>query len=239
MNTNKKILFVDDEPCEVKYFKKIFEKEFSIETANSVDSAKKILIKNHNDIAIIITDHRMPKVVGLKLLKYSQDNYPNIIRMLTTAFCDFGTAVDAINDVKVYKYITKPWNINELEKILREGLQRFNMKQEQSNTNTNNDATKNILEEFTKDCNHWLDYSLHAYGDEYVYRSGIEALACQYQIKINNHFNRKESPLYSEQLTTIINNNFLNKEVLKTIKTQEESMFIDTHTLSLSNQRKH
>ena len=235
MNPNTKILFVDDEPYEVKYFKKIFEKEFSIETANSVETAKKILNNNHNNIAILITDHRMPKEVGLELLKFSQAKYPKIIRMLTTAFCDFGTAVDAINNVEVYKYITKPWDINELEVILREGLQRFNTKNKQLNSE-HASSDKDILSEFTKDCHHWLDYSLHAYGDEYVYRSGIEALACQYQIKISRQFSDNQQHLYTEALTKIINKEFLSEEILNTIKNQELSLFSNSSTVS---KRKH
>ncbi|MCK5725638.1 MAG: response regulator [Thiotrichaceae bacterium] len=232
MHTNTKILFVDDEPREVKYFKKAFGKEFTIETADSADAAKQILKADHDNIAIVITDHRMPKEVGLELLKYSQNKYPSIVRMLTTAFCDVGTAINAINDVEVYKYIPKPWNLNEFENVLRDGIQRFQVKKEQPSA-----SSQNILDEFINDCNHWLDYSLHAYGDEYVYRSGIEALACQYQIKIKKLFTGTDSSQYSNQLTNVINKNFLSEDVLKTIKIQENSIFANiAPTIS---QRKH
>lgn len=235
MCNNTKILFVDNEPREVKYFKKAFEKEFTIETADSVDSAKQILSTDHHNIAIVITDHRMPKEVGLELLKYSQNKYPNIVRMLTTAFCDISIAIDAINDVGVYKYIPKPWNLDEFETVLRDGLQRFQVKNKQSSIAINDN--QDILDKFVSDCNHWLDYSLHAYGDEYVYRSGIEALTCQYQIKIKKLFNDKISSRYASQLTNILNKDFLSEETLSTIKIQENNVF--ANVAPQTSQRKH
>ncbi|MCZ6805252.1 MAG: response regulator [Proteobacteria bacterium] len=108
------ILYVDDEEKSLKYFSRIFSKTFNIITSNCAASARKILDKRNNEIAVLLTDQRMPKETGVDLLKYTRNEYPLITRLLTTAYTDINDAIEAVNSGEIYRYITKPWNLNDL-----------------------------------------------------------------------------------------------------------------------------
>ncbi len=226
MHTASTILFVDDEKHETKYFKKALSHIFNIEVADSVNSTIEILNKKHQHIAVVITDQRMPKQLGLELLQYTQTHYPNIVRMLTTAFCDSESAIAAINKAEVFRYIPKPWDLDTLEDALHQALKRFNSSQQ----NTGNALEASLIEELRDDCEHWLMYAMHAYGDEDVYRNGIEALACRYNVLINSHFERDVAQVISQKVDNILSQDFLSETILKGLQSQTSQGFGVTET---------
>ena len=118
------VLFVDDEVKTLKYFSRLFSDEFNILTASSVSEAEEIL-RNKPDIAVLVTDQRMPVSTGLELLKKLRRDKPEIVRILTTAFVDTHTALDAINEGEVFRYIPKPWNIDELYSSLVSAMELY------------------------------------------------------------------------------------------------------------------
>ena len=120
-----KVLFVDDEEIATKYFKRAFAKDFEILTANSVAEALVILEGEHDQIGVVITDQRMPEEMGVELLKKVRENYPGIVRILTTAYTDIDDAIEAVNSGEIYRYITKPWEIDSLKKELYGALHLF------------------------------------------------------------------------------------------------------------------
>ena len=124
------ILFVDDEEKALKYFSRLFSDEFTILTASNTEIARSVLSEHHENISILITDQRMPEETGVKLLRYTKENYPNIIRLLTTAYSDLSDAIDAVNTGEILRYITKPWDIDLLRLELRHALRFFLLKYE-------------------------------------------------------------------------------------------------------------
>ena len=126
------ILFVDDEEKARKYFVKGLEKEFNILTAESVDEARKIIDEKHNEIAVVITDQRMPGGNGVKLLQYLREEYPHIIRLLTTAYSDLTDAIDCVNKGEILRYIQKPWDYDMLKHELTQALDLFEIKKERN-----------------------------------------------------------------------------------------------------------
>lgn len=126
------ILFVDDEEMARKYFEKGLKHEFSILTAGNVEEAKKILDEHHNDIAVVITDQRMPGGNGIILLKYLRENYPHIIRLLTTAYSDLTEAIEAVNGGEILRYIQKPWDYNMLKAEMRQAIELFELRLERN-----------------------------------------------------------------------------------------------------------
>ena len=218
-----KILFVDDEPQALKYFDKALSKDFAVLTAGSVSAAIAILEEQHEDIAVVITDQRMPKQKGIELLQYTHQHHPQIVRMLTTAFCEIDNAIDAINSVEVFRYISKPWDLDDLAEVLNQGLQRYLANQNIEVKAGNSEEL--ILQELHEDCRSWKEYAGYAYGDVNIYRSGIEALANKYYRKL------KESvkPELEEQITLkidrTIDDHFLNGEVLSSIAAQQDKGF--------------
>ncbi|WP_020533494.1 adenylate/guanylate cyclase domain-containing protein [Flexithrix dorotheae] len=112
MDKNFTILYVDDEQQNLISFKAAFRREFKILTAISGNEAMEIL--KENVVHLIITDQRMPEMTGVQFLEKVVPIYPDAIRMILTGFSDIEAIIDAINKGKVFRYISKPWDENEL-----------------------------------------------------------------------------------------------------------------------------
>ena len=127
------ILFVDDEEKTLKYFSRIFSNDFRILTSTNVENAKQIIDQKADEIAILITDQRMPKRKGVDLLKFTRENYPHIVRLLTTAYTDLDSAIEAVNAGEIYRYITKPWNIDKLNDHLVDAMNLYLAREQERN----------------------------------------------------------------------------------------------------------
>ncbi len=124
------ILFVDDEAQAVKYFQRAFLGRFDVLTATSADEAQAILEKIDSNVAVLITDQRMPGRTGVSLLKFARERHPYIIRIITTAYADLDSAIDAVNTGEIFRYITKPWDLRLLEAELAHAIEFFNLRRE-------------------------------------------------------------------------------------------------------------
>lgn len=121
-----KILVVDDELANVRLLKRVLGDEYETLTALGGEEAVGIL-KEH-DIALIITDQRMPGVTGVQLLEQSLAIRPDSIKILLTGYTDVQALIDAINAGHVYKYIPKPWDADELKLTVRRALEAYDLK---------------------------------------------------------------------------------------------------------------
>ncbi|MGB0722647.1 MAG: response regulator [Gammaproteobacteria bacterium] len=129
-STRTAILFVDDEPKALKYFRLAIEKDYPVLTAESVAEALEILEEQAHRIGVLISDQRMPVAAGVTLLKAARERYPAIVRMLTTAYSELDAAVDAVNSGEIHRYIPKPWDIERLRIELVQAMQLFELRQE-------------------------------------------------------------------------------------------------------------
>ncbi len=118
-NHRSGILYVDDEEKALKYFRLAFGQKFQITTALSGEEGLEILKAKDNRIEIVISDQRMPGMKGFEFLEVVRHRYPQIIRMLTTAYSDLDDAIKAVNRGHIYQYVIKPWGVPELELELR------------------------------------------------------------------------------------------------------------------------
>lgn len=119
------ILYVDDEEKSLKAFARAFGDDFRIFTAANARDGAKIIEEKKSEIAILMTDQKMPGEKGTWLLERSRQIEPRIIRMLVTAYTDFQDAIDAINTGAVYRYVNKPWDPPQLEVTLRHAMEFF------------------------------------------------------------------------------------------------------------------
>jgi two-component system probable response regulator PhcQ len=124
------ILYVDDEEKSLKNFARAFSEEFRVFTAPNAQEGLKVLEKHKDDIALLMTDQRMPGEKGVWLLEKARQLRPHIIRILATAFSDMDAAIGAVNTGAIYKYVTKPWEPEELEQTLKRGLEFFMIQRE-------------------------------------------------------------------------------------------------------------
>src|SRR6266567_5739087 len=119
------ILYVDDEEKSLKYFTRAFEDQFRIFTAPSAQEGLKVLEAHLDDIALLMTDQRMPGEKGVWLLEKARQLRPRTIRILATAYSDMDAAIAAVNTGAIYKYVTKPWDPPQLENTLKRSLEFF------------------------------------------------------------------------------------------------------------------
>ncbi|MDH5178794.1 MAG: response regulator [Gammaproteobacteria bacterium] len=119
------VLFVDDEEKALKYFARAFSGDISILTASSVEEAIVVLERNADRIGVVITDQRMPDKNGVVLLNHVKEHYPLVTRILTTAYSDLDDAVAAVNRGEIFRYITKPWDLQVLRAELLQAMSYF------------------------------------------------------------------------------------------------------------------
>ena len=125
-NNKPKILVVDDEPDNLDLLYRTFYREFKVLRAESGPVALDILA-NEGDVAVIISDQRMPHMSGTEFLSLTATQYPDIIRIILTGYTDVEDLVEAINAGKVFKYVTKPWNDGELKAVVRQAVDTHNV----------------------------------------------------------------------------------------------------------------
>jgi CheY-like chemotaxis protein len=128
--TRHAILFVDDEANSRKYFQRLFGRQFRILEAEDGVEALKVFRENADDIAIIVTDQRMPNETGVGFLSKIASDYPDVIKILSTAYADIDAAIGSVNKGGIFRYITKPWDIPELEITLRRAMEYYILKRE-------------------------------------------------------------------------------------------------------------
>ncbi|KQP12220.1 response regulator [Pseudorhodoferax sp. Leaf267] len=119
----EKILYVDDEAMALKYFERLVSPLAPVLTASSVEAGKAVLQAHGDEIAVLVSDQRMPGAHGNELLRHARDHHPSIVRMLTTAYSELGEAIEAINSGEIYRYITKPWDLESLRADLKNALE--------------------------------------------------------------------------------------------------------------------
>lgn len=125
-----KILYVDDEPMALKYFERLVSPLAPVLTASSVEQGKAILRERGDEIAVLVSDQRMPGANGNELLSFAREFHPRMVRMLTTAYSEIGEAIEAINSGEIYRYITKPWELGSLHADLRNALELAELRNE-------------------------------------------------------------------------------------------------------------
>ena len=118
-----KILFVDDETANLRLLERLFRNSYDIYTASTGDEALDLL--SVHDIALIVSDQRMPGMTGLEFLKLAAERRPQTVRIILTGYTDANDLVDAINSGVVYKYVTKPWVNEELKQTVQRSLQHY------------------------------------------------------------------------------------------------------------------
>ena len=126
------VLFVDDEELTLKYFERNFKSVFTVLTASSAESALEILEDPELEVAVILSDQRMPGMTGTEFLERVRKSHPSCIRMLITAYSDMDATVAAINNGAVYKYITKPYEDLELEVTVKRAIEFYTIQKERN-----------------------------------------------------------------------------------------------------------
>ncbi len=137
------ILYVDDEEDNLLVFKSAFRRQFKVLVTSSAEEALETI--KQVEIPLIITDQRMPEKTGVELLKEIPEENP-ISKIILTGFSDVEVIIEAINNCNIFRYITKPWDKEELNHTITLALEHYYL---------NKDNTK-LLEEL-KEINEGLE----------------------------------------------------------------------------------
>lgn len=117
------LLFIDDDPSILSSLRRLFRRQgYRILTGEGGASGLDILRRERVDL--VISDMRMPEMDGVEFLERVRVGYPNVIRLLLTGYADIGSTIAAINRGEIYRYITKPWDDNDIVLIVRDALER-------------------------------------------------------------------------------------------------------------------
>ncbi|MDD5028226.1 MAG: response regulator [Rhodoferax sp.] len=123
------VLCVDDEPNILSALKRLFRgKGWQTVTADGGSAALALLETQAVDL--VISDMRMPEMDGAQLLTLVRQRWPDTLRLLLTGHSDISAIIEAINRGEIYRYITKPWDDNDIVLIVRQGLERKTLEQE-------------------------------------------------------------------------------------------------------------
>ena len=115
------VLVVDDEPDVVQSVKDLLRLEFNVLGATRASEAMRLLAEH--DVHVVMSDQR----TGVEFLHQIRADHPDAVRLLFTGYADLRAVIDAINRGNVYRYITKPWDPDELLSVIREACQRYDL----------------------------------------------------------------------------------------------------------------
>ncbi len=121
-----KLMVVDDEPDNLDLLYRTFRRDFEVYKAENGFQALEVLAEI-GEMAIIISDQRMPRMNGTEFLSRTVEQFPDTIRIVLTGYTDVEDLVEAINSGKVFKYITKPWDPNELKSVVTQAAETYRL----------------------------------------------------------------------------------------------------------------
>jgi FixJ family two-component response regulator len=122
----EKILFVDDEAAVLDGYKRVLYKDFQIETATSGADAMAAFSKNGN-FAVVVSDMRMPGMDGVQLLSRVRELAPDTVRVMLTGHADIQSAMNAVNEGNIFRFLTKPCEPTVLKKTLTTALMQYRL----------------------------------------------------------------------------------------------------------------
>jgi response regulator RpfG family c-di-GMP phosphodiesterase len=119
------VLVVDDEPDVVRSVKDLLRLDYRVLTATRAPDGLGLIEKE--EVHIVMTDQRMPEMTGVEFLRRLRHDHPEAIRLIFTGYADLKTVIDAINQGSVYRYITKPWDPDELQAIIKQAAEHYDL----------------------------------------------------------------------------------------------------------------
>ena len=143
MRTKHTLLVVDDEPDVVKSVQDLLRFDYKVLGATRAADALRLM--GEQPVQIVLTDQRMPEMTGVEFLRRLREQFPDTVRLLVTGYADIRAVIDAINQGSVYRYITKPWEPEELQAVIREAAERFDLVAERKRLVAELEATNEQL----------------------------------------------------------------------------------------------
>ncbi|MDF2158609.1 hybrid sensor histidine kinase/response regulator [Algoriphagus sp. CAU 1675] len=154
MHSKIHVLYIDDEDNNLKSFRATLRKDFKIFTA--IDAEEGLHIAQTEEVHVVIADQRMPGMTGTEFFEKMVKINPDPIRILLTGYSDIASVIDAINKGEVYRFIDKPWNIEQIKHSIRNAADIYFMRQELKEKNIKLQKLHSEMNQFVYSLSHEL-----------------------------------------------------------------------------------
>lgn len=180
MPVTKRILYLDDEQNNLIAFKALFRRDYEVFTTTSPQEAVQYL--NENEVQLIMSDQKMPDISGVEFFELTRTDFPEAIRVLVTGYADIEAVIDAINKGGVYRYVTKPWNENDLRICVENAFEKYFTKMEIAQKSEALAQANSDLEKFIYSASHDLRSPLVSIKGviQLARAEGVEEKAAEY-----------------------------------------------------------
>ncbi len=146
------ILYVDDEPENLEVFDINFRHEYNVLLSTTIREAYHFL--NNAPIEVIIVDYKMPEENGVDFLQNISLQYNDVVRIMLTAYDQSNIIINSINKGKIFGFVTKPWDRDELNTLIKSGVETFRLRKHNKELLTSvqesNSQLKDALTEIKK-----------------------------------------------------------------------------------------
>ncbi|WP_346292090.1 SpoIIE family protein phosphatase [Sphaerothrix gracilis] len=157
-NQQLKLLVVDDEPDNLDLLYRTFRRDFRVFKAENGFAALKVL-DQEGEMAVIISDQRMPRMNGTEFLSRTVERFPDSIRIVLTGYTDVEDLVEAINSGQVFKYITKPWNPDRLKNVVLQAAETYRVLKQRTLELSRALSRESLFNEVMRAIRESLDYN--------------------------------------------------------------------------------
>jgi putative two-component system response regulator len=161
-----KVMIVDKEPADLRRLERLFGLNYQVSCAGSGEEA--LCLLEQHDMALLITDLRLPGMSGTRLLEQAGALRPHMVRIILTAHADAEALADAINRGQVYRYATKPWDDEDLRLTVVRALQHYEVTRSRHEADEANKRLARRLQAMTRGVVRAIADTLEA-KDRYVY----------------------------------------------------------------------
>ena len=141
-----RVLYLDDEEPNLFSFKAAFRRDFEVHTCAEPHQAVRML--DDHEFHVVLSDQRMPRISGVEFFELIMPDHPDISRVLVTGYADTDAVVDAINKGQVYRFVSKPWNEEELRSVIKSA---YVLNQTRVNSARNGHQVLSALNGFAED----------------------------------------------------------------------------------------
>ena len=201
-----KIAFIDDEPRILRSLKMHFRQSHDVFI--TTDAAELMEYVSTNDVQVVISDQRMPDKQGTEVLRDIKAASPNTLRILLTGYADLNAVIDSVNEGEIYRYITKPWQNDELKKIVNKATEIAQQTQEITQNPIQGDDTQRCVASSTGSKRNILVLD----DDESVYQQIKSHVKSAYTVSWASNLEQAARLLQKKRFGVTITDSTLNKE---------------------------
>lgn len=124
---DKVLLLVDDEENILNSLTRVFRRE-GYRIVAALSGAEGLKILEAESVGVILSDQRMPEMTGVEFLRQAKQRFPDTVRLVLSGYTELTSVTDAINEGAIYKFLTKPWDDDQLRAHVREAFDRYGLK---------------------------------------------------------------------------------------------------------------